>query len=358
MENNPLVSIIVPVYKAQKTLARCVESMLAQTYTNWELLLIDDGSPDESGVLCDEWSKKDPRIRSFHKPNGGVSSARNYGLEELKGDWILCVDSDDWLDADYIEKFFFDGYDKYDLIFGFQIFEENSGLRMPNMECAPRYADNIVDSIMTMEQSVGFNFGVVTNKIFRSKAIKENQITFPEGIQRQEDTIFAYKHYKYVGPHAFVQNCGYHADRFVDGTIHLTSRPLPIDVVWRQQHLFESAAFDLSEDKKWRNYTSAKVFTSLDAAIIQQVFGSRNQKQNKWSVYLTEMLERLKCLSGDRSSSFNFKFYSRIYAHSSILYVSFKSLGLRPNVVSKVIVKGIFGVKSMAELKKKLLKGS
>jgi len=96
-ENMPKVSIIVPVYKAEKYLNRCIDSILAQTFTDWELLLIDDGSPDRSGDICDEYAKKDTRIRVFHKKNGGVSSARNLGLDNVQGEYVTFVDSDDWL---------------------------------------------------------------------------------------------------------------------------------------------------------------------------------------------------------------------------------------------------------------------
>lgn len=92
-----LISIIVPVYKVEKYLHRCVDSILAQTYNNIELLLIDDGSPDNSGMICDEYAEKDSRVRVFHKPNGGVSSARNLGLREAKGEYIGFVDSDDYV---------------------------------------------------------------------------------------------------------------------------------------------------------------------------------------------------------------------------------------------------------------------
>lgn len=93
----PKVSIIVPVYKAEKYLNRCIDSILAQTYKTWELLLIDDGSPDRSGDICDEYAKCDNRIKVFHKENGGVSSARNLGLDNIEGDFVTFVDSDDWL---------------------------------------------------------------------------------------------------------------------------------------------------------------------------------------------------------------------------------------------------------------------
>lgn len=96
----PKVSIIVPIYKAEKYIHRCIDSILAQTFTDWELLLVDDGSPDRSGEICDEYAKKDKRIRVFHKENGGVSSARNWGLENVRGEYVTFVDADDKLDAD------------------------------------------------------------------------------------------------------------------------------------------------------------------------------------------------------------------------------------------------------------------
>ena len=97
-----LVSVIVPVYKAEKWLHRCVDSILAQTMEDFEVLLIDDGSPDRSGEICDEYAAKDSRVWVFHKENGGVSSARNLGLDNAQGEWISFIDSDDWVEVDYL----------------------------------------------------------------------------------------------------------------------------------------------------------------------------------------------------------------------------------------------------------------
>lgn len=107
MNKQPAVSVIVPVYKAENYLHRCIDSLLAQTFTDFELLLVDDGSPDRSGEICDEYAAKDSRVRVFHKENGGVSSARNSALEYAEGDWIAFVDSDDWVDINYLDIFFF-----------------------------------------------------------------------------------------------------------------------------------------------------------------------------------------------------------------------------------------------------------
>lgn len=94
----PEISVIVPVYKAEQYLERCVKSILEQTYQNFELILVDDGSPDNSPSLCDKWAEKDSRVQVLHKENGGASSARNAGLKKASGNWIAFADSDDWLD--------------------------------------------------------------------------------------------------------------------------------------------------------------------------------------------------------------------------------------------------------------------
>lgn len=98
-----MISIIVPVYNTEKYLDQCIQSILSQTYTDYELLLVDDGSTDSSGVICDRYAEQDSRVREFHKPNGGVSSARNMGLDNARGEWIGWVDSDDYIDADMYE---------------------------------------------------------------------------------------------------------------------------------------------------------------------------------------------------------------------------------------------------------------
>jgi len=98
-----LVSIIVPVYKVEQYLKRCMDSVLNQTYKNIEVILVNDGSPDNCPALCDEYAKIDSRVRVIHKENGGLSSARNVALDSVKGDYIFFVDSDDWLALDTLE---------------------------------------------------------------------------------------------------------------------------------------------------------------------------------------------------------------------------------------------------------------
>ena len=104
--NQGLVSIIVPVYKAEKYIHQCIDSLLAQTYRNIEVILVDDGSPDNCGKICDEYAAKDYRVKVIHQQNGGVSAARNVGLANATGEWITFVDADDSVTCAYIEQLY------------------------------------------------------------------------------------------------------------------------------------------------------------------------------------------------------------------------------------------------------------
>ena len=99
-----LISVVVPVYNVEKYIDKCINSIINQTYKNLEIILVDDGSPDNCGKICDEYAKKDNRIKVTHKENGGVSSARNIGIKNATGDWLTFVDADDWIENNFVEQ--------------------------------------------------------------------------------------------------------------------------------------------------------------------------------------------------------------------------------------------------------------
>lgn len=125
------VSIIVPVYKVEKFLERCVESIIKQTYQNIEIILIDDESPDECPKMCDQYEIKDNRIKVIHKKNGGLSDARNAGLDIASGEYIAFVDSDDWIESDFIETLYMNAErEKADIsVVGYQLIWEDGRIR-------------------------------------------------------------------------------------------------------------------------------------------------------------------------------------------------------------------------------------
>ena len=189
MTNTPLISVIVPVYKVERYLPRCIESILKQTYTNFELILVDDGTPDRSGIICDRYAEKDSRIRVIHKENGGVSTARNAGIDAAKGEWITFIDSDDWVSSNYLESLYsplLKG--KYELIVGLL---ELRSVRVQSYcyesyEVTPSY----LNSSKVLELVDSMEFCGPCHKLFYSEIMRLNKIRFPEGVKVAEDTIF------------------------------------------------------------------------------------------------------------------------------------------------------------------------
>lgn len=146
----PLISVIVPVYKVEPYLRRCVDSILSQTYTHLEIFLVDDGSPDNCGKICDEYAQKDNRIKVIHKKNGGLSDARNVAIDVAKGEYITFVDSDDFIACDYVETL-------YNLVEKYQCKVGVAWLRIFHEGCEaginqPPYIEKVFDRIEGIEK--------------------------------------------------------------------------------------------------------------------------------------------------------------------------------------------------------------
>ncbi len=182
-----MISVIVPVYNTEPYLHHCIDSILAQTFTDFELLLIDDGSTDSSGSICDEFAAKDSRVRVFHKANGGVSSARNMGLDNAHGEWVAFVDADDLLYPDFLKTFVTKFSQSVDLYI--QGYEDSNGYTLVRTErswvseCLVVELDDIyLDQL----------FGFVWNKLYKAVIIKDNGLRFNEQITMIEDLLFIY----------------------------------------------------------------------------------------------------------------------------------------------------------------------
>ncbi|EKN69392.1 glycosyl transferase family protein [Neobacillus bataviensis LMG 21833] len=184
----PKISIIVPVYKVEPFIHKCVDSILAQTFTEFELILVNDGSPDNCGTICDEYTKKDRRVKVIHKDNGGQASARNRGLEIAGGEYIGFVDSDDWIEPDM-----------YELLYNMCI-QNNCDIAnctykihaKHNVIIKASYPLMIHDRNQAMKAMLEDE---LYNEVVWSKLFKRNlleNIRFPEGIM-YEDTAFTYK---------------------------------------------------------------------------------------------------------------------------------------------------------------------
>lgn len=198
----PKISVIVPVYNTEKYLHRCIDSILAQTFTDFELLLIDDGSKDNSGTICDEYAAKDSRVRVFHKENGGVSSARNLGLDNARGEWICFCDSDDYVEFWWLETFIKNSINVELVVQGFS---NKMSLKDEN----DFYYEGTVDELLRLlyeRQLVGYT----VLKMFKKEIINQYKIRFDRLIKFREDEEFVLKYLSNINNVRHINKGGYY----------------------------------------------------------------------------------------------------------------------------------------------------
>lgn len=218
-----MISIIIPVYNVEKYLCKCLDSILSQTFTDFELLLVDDGSKDASGAICDEYACKDSRIRVFHKTNGGVSSARNFGIEKAQGEWITFIDSDDWVESDYLANFSMDS----DLCV--------QGCYCGERKC--RYDDDYVKShIGAIYMKRGYVYGPYC-KLFKAGVISKKQLCFDVELSYGEDILFLMQYSLCCQSMRVTSYVGYHYRHVVENSLSMRRRNFKEVSLQYQKHL-------------------------------------------------------------------------------------------------------------------------
>ena len=189
----PLISVIVPVYKVEQFIHRCVDSILNQTYTNLEIILVDDGSPDRCGEICDEYAEKDSRIRVIHQENSGVSAARNAGLDICTGDYIAFVDSDDYIEADMLQQLL-SGIRSADFCGCGFVNETQSGdalsVTMPKQEISLPGLELLRQHYSGENGCLGITTFYVSGKLYRKKIFE--QIRFQRGVVFEDIHLMPY----------------------------------------------------------------------------------------------------------------------------------------------------------------------
>lgn len=208
----PELSIIVPVYKVEDFLPHCIESILAQTFQNYELILVDDGSPDGCGKICDEYAAKDERILVIHQANAGVSAARNAGLDIVRGKYIGFVDADDWLEPDMYEKLMQATMnDQYEIVIsGISYCTEDFTAIRDDLTTELVYSgDLLIRELFGMPNRVG---GAVYNKIFLYERFRDCR--FECGVSMAEDWLYLF--------HCF-EKCD-KANKIADALYHVVER--------------------------------------------------------------------------------------------------------------------------------------
>ena len=251
------VSIIVPVYNIENYIRVCVESILAQTYASLELILVDDGSKDNSGILCDEYAVIDPRVKVIHKENGGVSSARNAGLRQAKGDWIMHVDGDDWIEPDMIESLIEAAKaTEADLVFSdFIKYGPNAGNNQ-----LPSWNSDKIDS---MSRYIAYVMTTIWGSIAKRSLYIDHSLKSPEGISYCEDFHLIVRLCHYAKKIANVHRPFYHYRYRPTSIMSNMSRKTESDEQWvyqdtirffKEQGVYE----DYRKVMSWRTLKSAQ----------------------------------------------------------------------------------------------------
>lgn len=186
--DNPLISVIVPVYKVEEYLSRCIESLVNQSYKNLEIILVDDGSPDSCPKICEKWAENDSRIKTIHKKNGGLSDARNAGIKIATGEYVSFIDSDDWIDTETFSLVMNKMLLTHSLIGAFNIISVTSDEFTPDI--SDKY--EILNSEQAIENTID-DIGVKTvawNKLYHKSVLQG--LSFPKG-RLHEDEFFTFR---------------------------------------------------------------------------------------------------------------------------------------------------------------------
>lgn len=196
----PQISIIIPVYNAEQYLTECLDSILGQSFSDYEVIMVDDGSTDGSADVCLRYAEADPRFVYIYKENGGVSSARNKGLDMARGEWVSFIDADDWVSEDYLSSFMQLEHKADVTFFGETSVEMDGTISQKIPE--ERYCEGRSDVEETIYYlkcgSLGDVLGWTWDKFLRNSIIKEYDIRFVEEVSFREDELFALEYCRYI----------------------------------------------------------------------------------------------------------------------------------------------------------------
>lgn len=232
------VSVIIPVYNVEKYLPNCIESVLAQTMSDFELLLIDDGSNDESGAICDRYAADDSRIRVFHTQNGGASRARNLGLDNARGEFVVFVDSDDRIEPDHLQQFADSGIGEDGIAFS-NLYEERPDnaptLIYPLPNCSARGGRKACMPVIAQLLRI-HGFGWTWNKMFSRATIEKNRLRFNPEMRYAEDEVFTAQYCAHI-THIVCNNKPTYHYRYVPTSL-LRGRLDPMTLLHTREYVY------------------------------------------------------------------------------------------------------------------------
>lgn len=281
-----MISIIIPCYNIEKHLPKCIESVLAQTYTDFELLLLNDGSTDGTLTVCENFAKVDSRIKVHTHENKGVSFTRNRGIEAAKGKYIMFVDGDDWIEKDYLHRFYGQLRNNELVICGFTNVTANNKIEnIYYKELLKLFPKQIIEQKDFLKLLEFYSLSSPCAKIYEKKIITNNKLFFKEDVSYQEDLIFNLSYFKYVKQIILLNYFGYHyINHLVSSTNKWHKNFNHVNDLYQNLHSMIST----KEDKKIFQFF-------LLNTVLRKIFNVYHMKsQKKYNQKTLEMQEMFK----------------------------------------------------------------
>lgn len=305
----PSVSVIIPVYNAEKTLKSCLDSVLAQTYSDFEMILVNDGSEDRGGIICDEYALSDQRIRVVHQNNRGVSCARNYGIKIARGAYIIFLDSDDWISSTHLERYC-QAITQYscEVVIGGFIKSGCDG----DTYCGPDEEGCFGSEIWESICRDPVMFGYPWNKLFCTSLLKKHSIFFREDMYSQEDLDFCLSAIEKADRIALIPSDSYHY-------CYLPSKRKPPfwDFIANQLKMIHIATnkIDLSDEAV--NSVMSRVLSLLYTSL----YSASEQGDFTEMICRLEQLEGLREMLGNVKARGEYGFVARSFAKGHIAII-------------------------------------
>lgn len=278
----PEISFIVPVYKVEKYIRNCVESLINQSYNNIEIILIDDGSPDSSGKVCDYYARKDNRVRVIHQDNLGVSTARNKGIEKATGKWICFVDGDDWVENRLCETMLKYLSNELDVCF-FSYYDvckekkQSKVIKNGEIDFGRDDFENMQKAIFKMQGFQYTNAASIWAKLFKREFINQNELRFKENQVKSQDTLFMLYVYEYAKKGIYINKALYNY-RIVRESISRKYNPNIIEIYRGLLSEFRYFIETFKNEKKFWDLYEYRVFRNFMVAVTLDFCHIENRK--------------------------------------------------------------------------------
>lgn len=296
------ISIIIPVYNAERHIRKTIDSIIAQDYPHWELVLVDDGSTDASGSICDEYATKDDRIRVFHQKNEGVSVARNLALDEITGEYVTFIDADDWIELEYLSHFIRFPYSDDQIVY--------QGYYMDYVGDVAKKSTSELP-----ERGRVLHLGAILGKMFATPIIKTHGIRFNEQLHLHEDHVFYYEYLKYARRFDFSDFCGYHYMHY--GEQSLSRRLQSSDSYFlASKLLLEYYKYDITAtDNEYKRFCIQKFgLNQMVMGVFSLYFENRNKKNRMAVLHEVQRKKELFRLHYN-PNSLNGRLFTICYLH-------------------------------------------